>query len=259
MKKILFLFIVYCILFGGEAFSKDDWLQKKSTHFIVYYQDGMDLELVRKTSSIAESCYDTLGKKLKFRRFDYWTWDNRAKIYIYASKEAYLEGSGRKKWSGGSVDIRGKTIKCFPQEKTFFERVLPHELTHIVFREYVGDEVRMPLWLDEGFACSSESDGGNRYIVNAGRLMDRDTILEFTTLNAINHSNLSIPVVFYSYSVSLVNYLWEEFGGEQFRKMCRLMKEEKYTVEKALLSVYPFGDFEELDEKWYEHISEQCN
>ena len=37
-----------------------------------------------------------------------------------------------------------------------FENVLTHELTHIIFREYVGFGWNVPLWLDEGVAMFME-------------------------------------------------------------------------------------------------------
>ncbi len=259
MKKILILVLFLGIIFfNSQGSPQEKWQEQKSTHFIVYFQKGVPADYVQNTINTAEKAYDRLGDKLKLRRFDYWTWENRAKIYIYASKDTYLEGSGREEWSGGSVDIDKKTIKCFPSQQDFFDRVLPHELTHIVFREYVGNETDLPLWLDEGMACSSEERYYQRYIVSACSLFKQDMILNLNTLNQINHSSLSAPIRFYVSSVALVYYLWEKFGAEDFRKMCFLMREKGYTIEEALLEVYPFKTLDELDAAWFAYLNSHC-
>jgi len=260
MKKyLIILSICYFVLFFGQSFAEEGWEEEKSDHFLVYFQEGAGKDYARETISQAEKAYGKLGEKLKLRRFDYWTWDNRAKIYIYASRQAYLEGSGRQAWSGGSVDIEKKIIKCFPMQNKFFDRVLPHELTHIVFREYAGNDTELPLWLDEGMACSSERGYYQRYVGSACKLLKQDMVLHLDTLNNIGHSNLTAPVRFYVSSVSLTDYLWKEFGGEKFRKMCLLMREKNYNIEKALLEVYPFKSLKELDDQWFWYLEDTCS
>lgn len=257
MKVVLV--VIWFILSACDAFSEESWREDKSTHFIVYSQEGVSSDFVQKTIRTVENCYNDLGEKLKFRRFDYWTWEKRAKIYIYADKESYLEDSGRKNWSGGSVNIENKIIKCYPWGKTFFEKVLPHELTHIVFREYMGIGLKLPLWLDEGFSCVSEKDHYRQYVRSACQLLKQEIIIPSELLNKITYRNISSPAVFYAYSAGMVYYLWDVFGAEKFLKMCSLLKEDKYSIEEALLEAYSVKTLDELDQRWREYLSKCCD
>lgn len=246
--------------FVRDASSNEVWQEQKSKHFMVYFQEGITFDFVQKTIDTAEDCYDKLAKRLGFRRFDYWTWEDRAEIYIYLSQEAYLDESGRASWSGGSVDVEKKIIRCYPwkEEEHFFQRLLRHELTHIVFREYI-DFRDVSLWLDEGMAMSSEGDYYQRYVINACRSYHQGSVLHFDILNRINQRNLIAPVTFYCYAASLVHYLLEEFKPNRIRKMCYLIKEKQYDTEEALLESYPFNSLEDLDKRWLDYLNNCCN
>ena len=83
--------------------------------------------------------------------------------------------------------------------------------------------------------------------------MDYDKVKDFW--NKINHSNLIAPVNFYAYAAALTHYLLTEFDIKYFRKMCKLVREEDYQVEQAVLESYRFKNAEELDKQWFEYLA----
>ena len=240
-----------------------EWQEKKSTHFIVYSAPDIEKGYVDKVISTAEKYYHSLEDKLGFRRFNYWTWEKRVKIYIYSDKASYLEVSGRPEWSGGSVDIANKIIESYYWEDFFFERMLPHELAHIVFREYIGQKTSLPLWLDEGFACFNEQDYSQRYVrrvllwVKNGKAPIDYNILNDFTQQGIHTAPSESSMAHYYYSVSLVDYLWQAFGRDKFRKFCKAIKEEGNSAQEALFSVYQFKDTGELNKGWTDYLLSQ--
>ncbi|HQP91972.1 MAG TPA: hypothetical protein PLU24_04785, partial [Candidatus Omnitrophota bacterium] len=150
MKKIILL-MVSCFIFSGFSLAEEDgFTEKKSTHFIVYYKEIPE-EFADQVIEYGEKYYDELTEKLGFTRYDYWTWDKRAKIYIYPDQESYIKATGQPAWSGGVAAYDQKTIWSFPREAGFFDSLLPHELGHIIFREVIGYR-QVPLWLEEGVA-----------------------------------------------------------------------------------------------------------
>ena len=55
------------------------------------------------------------------------------------------------------ADYRGKKIISYTWSRGFLESLLPHEMAHLIFRDFVGFRGEIPLWLDEGIAQWAES------------------------------------------------------------------------------------------------------
>jgi hypothetical protein len=268
MRHRVLFYLVLSIILASALFLRTilslaedkDWQEKKSTHFIVYSAADIERGYVDRVIRTAEKYYHSLEDKLGFRRFDYWTWENRVKIYIYSDKDGYIESSGRPEWSGGSVNIDKKVINSYYWENNFFEKMLPHELAHIVFREYIGFKTSLPLWLDEGFAAFNEQDYYRRYVVPVLYWAEKDKsnvdfyILDDFTQKGIHSTSSKSSLVHYCYSVSLVHYLWHNFGREKFQKFCKVIREDGYSAEESLFKVYRFKDIDELNKKWVDYL-----
>ena len=54
--------------------------------------------------------YDKIADDLGFRRFDFWLWDKRAKIYIYDDVRSYQAATNQPSWSSGCAIIKDKII-----------------------------------------------------------------------------------------------------------------------------------------------------
>ena len=149
------LFFALCVVSHDVSAKEKKWRQKKSEHFIVYFQDVPN-DFIEEIIDEAERHYIKITQNLGFTRYDFWIWDNRAKIYIYDDKDDFINTTNQPQWSGGVVHYQQKIIKTYPQMAGFFDSLLPHELGHIIFREFVGNDTRIPLWLDEGVASYQE-------------------------------------------------------------------------------------------------------
>jgi hypothetical protein len=88
-------------------------------------------------------------------------------------------------------------------------------MTHLIFREFVGYDRRLPLWLDEGIACSQEKDGG-QYTAIARVLVKTSMFIHLDKLTEITKPGLFMPEVFYSESAAVVEFLMQEYGKEKF-------------------------------------------
>ncbi len=133
MKRyILFLLIIFLCCAVLEA-APEDWQISKSTHFIVYYRKAPK-DFIMQVIEKSEDYYNKITDDLGFRRYNFWLWDNRAKIYVYDNAQDYQVGSSQPAWSSGSVAAKVKIIQTFPGAKEFFATILPHELGHIIFR-----------------------------------------------------------------------------------------------------------------------------
>jgi len=244
----LFLFLISTLNHAYSEVSATFWQTKKSDHFVIYFQDAPQ-DYVDELIRNAESYYNAIVDELGYRRFDFWTWDNRAKIYLFNSPADYLNDTGRVSWSGAMVNIKKRTIMTFINQQAFFESILPHEMTHIIFLEFVGLKRVLPLWLNEGIACSQEKTLLNERLQFARNLVKSNIYIALDKLTEINDCNLVVPQVFYAESASLVVFLFQEYGKDKFLDFSRKIKESKPWLQ-ALMDTYEFKDLKDAEEKW---------
>jgi hypothetical protein len=138
------------------------WEEVKGTHFIVCYDpstvnppgSGYSGDISRFASDIldrAERYYTRIAADLGYARAsEFWTWDKRVRILIYAGHAAYVASSGHPAWSHGMADYGKKEIASYAFSPRLPDSILPHELAHLIFRDFVGFKGEVPHWLDEG-------------------------------------------------------------------------------------------------------------
>lgn len=257
-KNILFALIAVLIFYNNVRAENEKWRETKSKHFIVYYKSASDVFLDNLVDA-AEDYYDEIADNLGFTRFDFWLWEDRAKIYIYDDADDYKRSTGQPGWSAGSVLPKGKIIKTFPSEMGFFNSILPHEMGHIIFREFVGfDNPAIPLWLDEGVASYQEKSKHiffRKMIEDALREDNLFDIQELTRLNPAQINDQNKVNLFYAQTLGIIDYLVEEFGKDKFVYFCRGLRDKK-NLEEALDYAYPFKNLQELEKAWLRYMED---
>ncbi len=256
VKAFTAALIILSILFfpSAQAGSNELWQVKKSTHFKVYYRSDPE-NYVDDVLEKAEEYYDTITENLGFRRFNFWTWDNACTINLYSSREDYLVSTKQPEWSGGSANVRKRRIDTFFYAKGFLETTLPHEMTHLIFREFVGYDRWLPLWLDEGIACSQEKDGG-QYTAIARVLVKTSMFIQLDKLTEITKPGLFMPEVFYAESAAVVRFLMQEYGKEKFIDFCRALRDNKLNKDwkSFFIEIYGFKNITDMGERWKAYL-----
>ncbi|MDD4940199.1 MAG: peptidase MA family metallohydrolase [Candidatus Omnitrophica bacterium] len=256
MKRYLLAaaFVFLCV---PRVFAADgDWSVEKSTHFLVYYKNapaGFIGELIEKS----ENYYNEIADKLGFRRFDFWLWDDRAKIYIHDDARAFQEATGQQSWSAGCAMVNEKIIHSFPYAHGFFDGTLPHEMGHIIFREFVGFNNRaVPWWLDEAVATYVEERAHSsacsivKDALASGKFIGLESI---PGINPYLAENDAAVLIFYAEVECLIGYLVNEFGKDNFMLFCQNLR-DKRDLERALSYVYPFRNIAELETAWRKNL-----
>lgn len=258
MKKIILLLMAILTLSFAYGL-EDKFYIAKSTHFVLYYKD-VPASFIDKVLDKAEDYYAKITDNLGFTRYNFWLWDDRAKIYIYNDVEEYKAATAQPSWSSGCVSVKDKTIKTYPLASSFFDTLLPHELGHIIFREFVGfDNKNVPLWLDEGVASFQEMT--KRFAAKGCvRKAIRDN--KFIPLDKLSNINLTLIQdnetidIFYSEAVSLADYLIVQCGNSNFVNFCRALRDGK-TLEEALSYAYNFRNLTELNTAWLRFLKNE--
>ena len=247
---------------GGSLFAYADqkeFRQLRSEHFIINYKEGVDSSYVRNIKSTAEKYYRVITQQFNFYRDKFWIWENRAKVFIANDRDDYLKSFNCSDWSAACVNYYEKIIYTYPDQNRFTP-IFVHELTHIIFREFIG-EGKLPLWLDEGVAVYMEDKYGYTYgggISFLKQKIKEDTYIKFSELNNITIGSLNSKSqeevnIFYLESFSIINFIMKKYGKYKFANFLRMLK-KGLGLEEALAKVfYDLKDLDKLEAKWKDY------
>ena len=256
MKPILiFVLCLLCSLAVAES-----WKEVKSEHFIIYYLDND--KFAEEVSARAEQYYDKIASDLGYSRYDnFWTWDNRAKIYIYRNREDYLMATGAKGWSYGFAAYGAKAIVSYAHSEKFLTMLLPHEMAHLIFRDFVGFKGEVPIWLDEGVAQWEEQDKRKAAVEAVRELITRKATIPLPQLMQMNigqESDSEISDKFYIEAVTIVGFMIKQYGESRFTTFCRQLRDGG-TINEALSFAYSDSvrDVGELEKEWLKYYGGQ--
>jgi len=281
LKRICILSVfVYSVLVAYDA-AAWDWQETKSDHFIVYFTQ--DRKFAQDVLDKAEVYYKRIATELGYPRYsEFWMWDKRVKIYIYPDHQSFIKATNQPEWSHGMADYRTKQIISFTWSKNFLESLLPHEMAHLIFRDFVGFKGEVPLWLDEGVAQWEEEAKRHEMKNMVKQLYKEDTLLSLRDMMKLKLMEIkdmkrtyilstltkkgesaslilgtdNLVSIYYFQSVSLVGFLIEKYGSDSFAAFCRQLRDGK-SLDEALRFAYPthIQSINELELKWREYIA----
>jgi hypothetical protein len=160
----------------------------------------------------------------------------------------------------GNADYQRKEIRTFRGSQAFLDSVLPHELTHLVFRDFVGFTADVPLWLDEGVSQWQDVAARGKAHDTVLRLLARGQLIPLERLTRMTAADLGGwrgPARFYAQAVSVVGYLTEVHGTTRFTKFCRQLRDGK-SLGEALRFTYPenLGNIGALESSWLKYLKQ---
>lgn len=276
--------LLFCLFFLGLPLtaSAQEWKELKGEHFIAYY--SRDPDFTQTALNKAEDYYRNIAEDLGYQRYsDFWTWDNRARIYLYPDHNAYLAATGRPAWSEGMADYQHRAIAGYTGSPGFLENILPHEIAHLTFRSFVGFKGEIPDWLDEGVAQWWTTGIKNSGIQNEtkrlfynGALIPMIEIIKldprkvkpdstYTTQTlAKNGPGMRLTLapdrlvqIFYLEAASIIGFIKERYGAQRFTDFCRALRDGK-SLDKALASAYgeQLDSASDLEKEWLNYLSQ---
>lgn len=282
--EFLFCFLGFCLFFFGFTINTFalEWQELKSDHFIVYFVQ--DEKFAKDLLDKAEVYYQRIAVDLGYPRYSgFWTWDKRVKIYVYPDRTSFLKATGQPDWSHGMADYKNKQIISYLWGQGFLESLLPHEMAHLIFRDFVGFKGEIPLWLDEGVAQWTEEAKRREMKIMAKQLFNKNSLLSLEDMMKLDIKNVkgndrlyirstrtkdgergvlflsgdNLINTYYLQSVSLIGFLIEKYGSISFADFCRQLRDGK-TLDEALRSAYSgyIKDTGEFEEKWRQYLEE---
>jgi hypothetical protein len=264
LKKIFCLYgVIFSLGLSGiflsfSNASSQQWQETGTEHFIIYFTQ--EEEFAKEAARKAEDYYKDIALELGYPRYsEFWTWEKRVKIYIYPDHQSYLKATAQPEWSYGMADYRRKQISSFVWSSGFLESLLPHELAHLIFRDFVGLKGEIPPWLDEGVAQWSERAKRNEMRAMLNDLYQKDALLSLEDMMKLNMQDFkekgrvyirstrtkegkpgvlflsaeNMVNTYYLQAVSLVGFLIGRYGSDSFAEFCRQLRDGK-NMEEAL-------------------------
>ena len=251
---VLGVVMVCAVLALSSTADAEPWRVTSSQHFRVFYLE--DAAFAAAVAEWGEHYYTQITLDLGLqhvvkRDWAPWLWERRCRIYLYPSREAYLRATRAPQWSGGMVHYRQRAVYSFLGAPAFLDKTLPHELAHIVFREFVGfDNARVPRWLDEGVAQYAENGRREESLELMQHGVAQGISLSLPQLQQVplSHASGGVAQLFYAQAVTLVHFFLEQYGSRRFLDFCRNLRDGQ-PIDRALSfatsgSVRSLADFE---------------
>lgn len=200
----------------------DTYHVESSEHFIVRARNAA---LARKLIGEAETALERIRRLLLGKQ----EYPHTVDIHVWVDRDDFLEhAADAPEWSGGAFcfsvkdGVTTRRIDLTQLDRTgqfdmvMLDRIVPHELSHLVLREYFGD-APCPLLLDEGLAMLTEWDVDNDHVMLAGTALGGEAGIQLDELLIRRRRDISDPPIFYAMAFSFTEFLHARLTGEQFR------------------------------------------
>ena len=206
---------------------------------------------------------------------------NTVDVYVWTDRKDYTAHAvDAPDWSGGnySLSVKGGNVirridlmqldEAGKFQTITLDRILPHELCHLVMREFFG-ESPCPLFLNEGLAMLAESQVDNQRLALAGTALAGKGKIDLADLLVQNrvaqssstaqpHGDVSL---FYAESYSLLTYLRQRMTDAQLKDLLEHIKDGctfEDALNRSLCRVNDDSLLPSLSYAWEEHAIEQA-
>jgi len=237
-----------------------------SDHFVVRARNPHVAKLVATEAEVnlERICRDILAGQ---------EYPHSVEVYVWANSTDYAANAeDAPEWSGGRYSLEKRDgmlvrridlTQCDKSGRfavVILDRVLPHEMCHLVVREFFGDAT-VPLYLNEGLAMLAEITIDNDRILLAGASVNGETKIALPNLLARDRSDMGDPALYYAESYSFSSFLHRRLSAEQFREFLHHLKTGCATVdalERAVCAPQDEAFAAQLAAAWEEDAAAQA-
>ena len=264
-----------CIQAPSEQLSKenlrnlsivdDECYVESSDHFVVR---ANNVELAKLLCIQGEAALDRIQSLLLGDQ----KYSHTIEIIVWVDHAEFLANADdAPEWSGGAFrfsvtdagTVRQIDLTQLDENGQFatvmLDRVLPHELGHLVLREYFV-EVPPPMVLDEGVAMLSEWQTDNNRVLLAGTALASQSMIPLAKLLVCKRKDISDPVLFYAEAFSFIEFLHATLNDQQFGAMLGHIKNGisiPEAIQRVLYLPQQEGFLSTLSSAWQEYAISQ--
>jgi hypothetical protein len=239
---------------------------ESSEHFVVKARNP---QLARVLAAEAEVALDRICRVILAGQ----AYPHSVTINVWADRKDFrAHAKDAPEWAGGNFRLnvangittrRIDLTQCDESGRfatVMLDRVLPHEMCHLVLQEFFGDAA-CPLFLNEGLAMMAESEIDTGRVQLAGKAIAGKARGRLEALFIRRRYDLGKPEAFYAESFSFVEFVHGRISGEQFRAFLDHVKGGCTVADALQRSLYMPAreDFlPSLASAWEDHAIEQA-
>lgn len=178
-------------------------------------------------------------------------------IVVYKDQEEFIAKTGQPKWSGGAA--YGNAILIYESDGS--DAVLSHEMTHLIFNDFMGLAGTPALkWLNEGLAVYEETRGSWRskaaYAQRMSSLVAPNPIPFSQMINLAPQGEKDAVVEkWYAQCGSVVGFLIKDGGTLGFSTFLSRIKDGATVDAAAAASFTTLGkDLNDMEKAWLLYI-----
>lgn len=229
--------------------NRHNWQSLTEGKITIYWYEGgrsFALDLMSATGLALDRLTAETGAFLK----------KAVSLYIYANADD-LRGAMifPQDWTGGVAYTAYGIIAIGiePGNLAWGERVIAHELTHLVIHQmtynpYTG----LPTWLDEGIAMHNEGEVPRGFADFLDSAIAEDSLISVRSLSSPFSAFAEEAILSYAQSHSVVKYLIQTYGQDKMLALLNTFSRGN-GYDEALESVYGF-DMDGLNTLWQDYV-----
>jgi tetratricopeptide (TPR) repeat protein len=238
---------------AGKYAAREKWIDLETANCIVYYKT------TEQAKQVAKRVEDTLARvtaQLEYTGLD-WHRD-KCKVFVFddaAAWDEFVKESGATtEWADGFAygPLREIYVHAGDGER-MLDTVLPHELTHVIHREYAREDTPLPLWLLEGLACANEFTGKDQRFGLARSALATGKFIPLSHLTAFrSYPRGEAVALFYAESLALVEFILDRFGHEGLAQLHKKLRgtEDFDKLVKRAFKIEP----DAFEREWLEYV-----
>lgn len=178
---------------------------------------------------------------------------NLYELIVYGTQDEYRKKTGQPEWSGG-VAV-GNALYTYWSPR--LEGVLSHEMTHLIWFEYMGRSNPDYRWINEGLAVYQENKAsgargqGEMFSALRGNLRAQPLPME-SMIRLVPATERAYEVsLWYAQAESMVRFMIERGGRIGFSQLLASLRDSK-TLDRAVADGFPgqWNSLAELETDW---------
>jgi len=230
--------------------------KRETFHFVIHCND----EKLTDEIALKVEQYYVIPTDLGLDEGNFWMKD-KVHIYIYDTPQEYFQVTGRDSWTSGYSKFKRRSIYAYKDIDHLIDAVIPHELTHLVFANFMEFSDNYPKWLTEGLAMYEETKYCKAYLNNYQKILNQMkqgkyfSVDALTKINISGEKNIELIHFWYVESLSLITYLIDGYGRGRLYTFCKNLK-EGMELNKAIENAYSpeIKNLPELTGLWLNYI-----
>lgn len=155
-------------------------------------------------------------------------------------------------WVGGIAfpTLEEASIVVMDTSDETLVRDMPHELTHLIFHQLIGEGSYPPTWFDEGLAVYNQQYHEAEMTSRLQQALNTHTLLPLNQISLDFPADANQAYLAYAQSWNLVSYMYSTFGQPKMGALIQQMSDQRTDFGRDLELVLNM-DQDHLENQWH--------